>query len=116
MQTETSSNLIKTQLSPDGYNLGQSVSDLVGLYGVTPVDQPASASEAAVSPSAVTAIGTTTVSAANTSAVWGFSSSTAARALVVRVRQLQVDSAAIVVLLNQLRSDLVSIGAIKGSS
>lgn len=116
MQTETTSNKINTPASADGYQVGQDNADKVGFFGVTPVDQPASASEAAVVPTAVTAVGTTTVSAANTSAVFGFSSSTAATALITRVRQLQVDSAAIVVLLNQMRSDLVSLGVIKGEA
>ena len=117
MATEnTLSNLVQTPDSPDGFNVGQSATSKVGYYGVTPVVQPSSASQAAVTATAVTAIGTTTLSAANTSAVFGFSSSTAGNALVTRVDQLQVDVAASVVLLNQIRSELVTLGLIKGSA
>jgi hypothetical protein len=103
--------------NPDGVVLGQdSTTDKVAFYGSTPVVQPSSASQAAVTATAVTAIGTTTISAANTSAVFGFSSSTAGTALVTRVGQLQVDAAAAIVLLNQLRSELVTLGLLKGSA
>ena len=116
MQTETPSNLVQNRLSPDGNLLGQSTSDLIGFYGLsTRIAQPSSASQATVSATAVTAIGTTTLSAANTSGVFGFASSTAGQALVTRVDQLQVDVAAAIVLVNQLRDDLVSLNLIAGS-
>lgn len=86
-----------------------------GFYGVAPVVQPASASQAAVTITAVTAIATTVFSTA-ASGVYGFQSSTAATALVTRSRQMQVDVEAIGVLLNQLRSELVSLGLITGAA
>lgn len=39
MQTETTSNLTKTKKTEDGFVLGQSATDLVGLHGVTPIAQ-----------------------------------------------------------------------------
>ena len=90
LQTETSSNLRQTPLSPDGMDHGQSASDKVGFYGATPVVQASSANQAAV-----------TTTAATTTSPWGFASSTQANAIVT--------------LVNELRSDLVSLGLIKGS-
>lgn len=116
MQNDTQSNIVETLKSEDGHYIGQDSADKLGFYGVTPVVQPSSASQAAVTATAVTAIGTTTLSAANTSAVFGFSSSTAGQALVTRVDQLQVDVAAAIVLLNQIRSEFVNLGLIKGSA
>lgn len=77
---------------PDGTKLGQSDTDLVGFYGVTAVVQPSSASQAAVTTAASTAI----------TLAFGYATST------------QADG--IVTLVNQLRSDLVTLGLIKGSA
>lgn len=79
----------------DGTSLGQSTSEKVSLYGVTPVVQPSSASQAAVT---ATALGTI-----------DFTSATEAATVVAAVNELKV-------LANQIRSDLVNLGAIKGSS
>jgi hypothetical protein len=95
---------------------GDDAAVTIGFYGATPVAQPASASQAAYTITAVTAIGTTTLSAANTSAVFAFASSTAGNALVTRVDQMQVDMVAVGVLLNQIRSELVTLGLLKGSA
>ena len=92
-----------------------SASIKLGFYGVTPVVQPASASQAAVTITAVTAIATTVFSTA-AAGVWGFQSSTAATALVTRARQMQVDVEAVGVLLNQLRAELVALGLITGAA
>ncbi len=85
------------------------------FYGEDPAAQQASASQAAVTITAVTAVATTVFSTA-ASGVYGFQSSTAATALVTRVRQLQVDIEAVGVLLNQLRTDLVDAGIIAGGA
>lgn len=61
-----------------GTVLGQSTTDKVGFYGVTPIVQPT-----------VTAIGTTTISQVATSGKWAFASSTAALAFVARVQSIQ---------------------------
>lgn len=74
-----------------GTKVGTSVSQKLGLWGATPVVQPASANQAAVS-----------ATAATQTTPWGFST------------QAQADG--IITLLNELRAALVSIGAIKGSA
>ena len=76
--------------NPDGSILGSSSTEKVGFWGVTPVVQPTSASQAAVS----------TAAATSGSAIYGFTSAQAN---------------GIVTLLNQLRADLVTAGIIKGS-
>lgn len=73
--------------SPDGTSLGLTTSEKISFYGVTPVAQPSSASQAAVT---MQTTSTTTT--------------------------LRSDVDNIATLVNQLRSDLVSLGAIKGSS
>lgn len=80
---------------PDGISVGKSITEKVSFYGVTPVVQPASSSQAAVTG---TALGTI-----------DFTSATEAATVVAQTN-------AITVLINQLRSDLVSIGAITGSA
>ena len=96
-----------------GMSLGLSATDdKVSLYGVTPVVQPTSASQAAVTATAVTATNTTV---SITTAAHGFATGTQGDALITRVAQLQVDSAATVVLINQLRTELIAVGIIKGS-
>ena len=90
METTTTSLLRKSVLDPDGIQYGRSATDLVGFYGISPIVQPTSASEAAV-----------TTTAATTTSPWGFATSTQANAIVT--------------LVNQLRADLVALGLIKGS-
>ena len=74
---------------PDGCYVGQDSSDKIGFYGTTAVTQPASASQAA-------AAATTTTTATTTA--------------------LETDLDALRVLVNQLRSELVTLGLIKGSA
>lgn len=90
MDTTTTSNKSYTPSSTGGVEIGQSTTDLVGFYGVTPVAQRTSASQAAV-----------TTTAATSTTPYGFG--TAAQA------------DAIVTLVNELRAALVALGAIKGS-
>lgn len=99
----------------DGACLGQS-GKKVAFFGATPVVQPSSASQAAYTVTAVTAVGTTTISQVATSGKWAFASSTAAAAMVTRVTQLQVDIEGVGVLLNKMRADLVTLGILKGSA
>lgn len=73
----------------NGLKIGTAVGQKIGLWNVTPVIQPASANQAAVTTS-VTTTATTT--------------------------NLKTTVAAIIVLLNQIRSDLVAFGGIKGSA
>ena len=61
---------------PDGVYLGQSATDLVGLYGTSPVDQAA----------AITSVNTT--AATSTTNAFGFTTSTQADALVTAVNSI----------------------------
>lgn len=75
----------------DGTILGQSATaSYVGFFAKTPVVQPTSANQAAVATTAATSAG----------GLYGFSSAQAN---------------GIITLLNQIRSDLVNLGLIKGS-
>lgn len=95
--------------------LGNATTDTIGFYGTTPTAQLASASQAVVTPTAVTAIVTTVLSQANTG-MWAFSSSTIAQTWRTRINQAVVDIAALGVLTNQLRAELVALGLIKGAA
>ena len=83
-----------------GTQLGTSAAQKLGLWGVTPVVQPSSANEAALTDS-------TTGTASGTVGDVGSSFNQAT---------LNNIHASILRLLNQLRNDLTAIGAIKGSS
>lgn len=71
-----------------GRQVGASAAHKLGFYGATPVTQPTSSSQAAVTATVTTTQTTTT---------------------------LKADLAACVTLVNQLRSELVTLGLIKGS-
>lgn len=77
--------------NPDGTTLGQSITDLIAFYGVTPIAQRAGSAQAAV-----------TTTAATTTTPYGYATST------------QADG--IVTLLNEMRAALVALGLIKGAS
>lgn len=83
-----------------GTCLGQSTTDLVALYGKTPIVQPAATAQSAVATTALATIGSTTLTAADL---------TALNALVTRAEALTV-------LANALRSAGVDLGTIKGSA
>ena len=72
---------------PDGCCIGYSSSDKVGFFGTTPADQPASSNQAAVTATVTTTQTTTT---------------------------LKADLASAITLVNQMRTDLVELGLIKG--
>lgn len=76
--------------------MGNATTSKNGFYGATPVVKTA------VTCTAVTAIATTVISQVATSGKWAFSTSTAATALVTRVRELQVDVKALLAQLNTL--------------
>lgn len=82
--------------SSDGSQWGGASTDKLGFYGSTPVVKTA------VTATAVTAVATTVISQVATSGKWAFSTSTAATALVTRVRQLQVDVETLIGQLNTL--------------
>lgn len=86
----------------DGQLLGQSTTDLIGFYGVTPIVQRSGAAQAAVATSTVT-------TAATTTSPWGFATSTQANDIAAQVVLLRT-------LGNELRAAGVAVGLIKGSA
>lgn len=81
---------------PDGSRWGQSTTDKIGFYGIaTPIAQPSTASQDAVT---ATALGTI-----------DFTSATEAATVVAAVNELKVLS-------NALRDALVDLNLIKGGS
>lgn len=102
---------------PDGASFGLTTSELISFYGVTPIAQRSSASQAAVSTSSYALLSATVVnaSASNGAATWGFASSTQANQVVSGMIELQNRSSAAIVLINELRAALVALGAIAGS-
>lgn len=101
-----------SDFNPDGTTLGQSTTDKVSLYGVTPIVQRSGGTQAKVSTTAIAAV-TATVTVQGTT--WGFTSSAMATTLVDTVNQLITQSAANMVLVNELRASLVALGAIAGA-
>ena len=71
-----------TTLSASGnVTLGDATTDTIGMYGVTPVAQRATAASHTVI--------ATTVTVSTTSAIWGFSTSTQGNALIAAVAEIQ---------------------------
>lgn len=101
VNTQSQSNLIKTPSSPDGYQVGQSATDLVGFYGTTPIVQPTAAAQAAITDSSGGAAAPTTGVAALTGT---YNSAIIANALATLIAQT-----------NAMRTALVNLGVMKGS-
>lgn len=75
----------------------------IGFFGTAAVTtQPASANQAAVATSTITTAATTTTP-------WGYATSTQADAVAAQIVLLRT-------LTNQIRSDLVSLGILKGAA
>lgn len=89
---------------PNGLCVGRAAADKVGFFGTTPADQPASASQAAVATTAITTAAITT-----TTNAYGYATTTQANNIAVIADANRT-------LLNQLRTDLVELGIIKGSA
>lgn len=83
----------------DGSGVGQSVNSKLGFWGKTPVIQPLATAQSAVATTAITTLVTTPT----------------ATDIAVAVNSLIARVSANVTLLNQIRSDLVTVGVIKGS-
>jgi hypothetical protein len=83
----------------DGTVLGQSTTDLVGFWGVTPVDQPADTNQFAITTTALTTITDIVTTASLTAAL---------NAIVARVNSISLWA-------NRVRTDLVEVGIQKGS-
>lgn len=88
------------QVFPVGAQIGDGAADLVGFYGATPVAQPAATAQSALATTTINNIGSTTLTAADL---------TGLNSVVARVT-------AATVLVNQMRSDLVTLGILKGSN
>jgi hypothetical protein len=86
--------------------LGKDSLDYVGAYGATPVIQPTAAAQAAVTTTAITAVTTT-----NTTPVSG----TELVSLFTAVNAIITRQALIITLVNRIRTDLITLGWIKGS-
>jgi hypothetical protein len=84
----------------DGTVLGQSASELIGFYGATPVAQPSATAQSAVATTALVTVGSTVLTATDLTSI---------NAVVTR-------AGALTTLVNQLRSDLVTLGVLKGSN
>ncbi len=84
----------------DGWSVGQTVNSKISLYGKTPVVQPSGTSQSAVATTAITTLATTPT----------------ATDVAIAVNSVISRVAALVTLVNQVRSDLVSFGVIKGSN
>lgn len=79
MTTTTTTQLKQlSDYNPNGTVLGQAAADKVSFFGATPVVQQA-----------VGTVIATTVAVSTTSAIWGFSTSTQANALIVAVAAIQ---------------------------
>ncbi len=68
--------------NPDGTSLGQSASDLISLYGATPVVQRATAASH-------TTIATTVVVSTTGANMWGFTTSTQGNEVLAAVAEIQ---------------------------
>lgn len=88
----------------DGTILGTTTTDLVSVYGASPISQRSGATQAAVTVSTITTAAITT-----TTNAYGFASTTQCNDLTATV-------AAQTVLLNEIRTALVNFGIIKGSA
>ncbi len=88
------------QVFPVGGQFGDAATDLVGFYGATPVAQPSATAQSAVPTTAITTLATTPT----------------ATDIAVAVNSLISRVSAAVTLVNQIRSDQVTLGLIKGSA
>lgn len=102
MNTATDSLVTKTMLSGGGNDFGQSAADLVGFYGATPIVQPTSASQAALTYTA--GIGTASATSGLQALSGTYNSTLISNALVTLAAQG-----------NALRVALVNLGLITGS-
>lgn len=97
---------------PDGTKLGQSSTDLIGFWGATPAVQPSATNQAAVTSTAITAPSNT---ASTSTTPFGFTTSTQFTALLTAVNSMVAVVNSLTVSQNQFRSDLVTLGLVKGS-
>jgi hypothetical protein len=91
MQTDTTSNLIKTAVSPDGNTFGQSTTDKISFYGVTPVVQGAALTAALTTITPADAAGTPdyAIAGVTNSSPYGFSNAAETITLLYVIKNLQ---------------------------
>lgn len=112
MNTATDTLVTKTMLTTGGLDVGQSATtDYVGFYAATPIVQPTNASQSAVTIVTNSAGGTGSYTTGLQAISGTFNSTLLANAFATVAAQSNANA----VLVNQLRSDLVSLGLIKGS-
>jgi hypothetical protein len=98
-----------------GTKIGTATTQKLGFWNVTPVIQPASADQAALG--AVTTVGTNTgTPGAGLSLIGDTSTTDQSAALMNDLAALREDLAAAYTLINQLRTNLVAVGLIKGAA
>lgn len=93
--------------------LGRTAASARGFFGASPITQPASVNQAAVTASMGAAVITTP--ATNTSP-YGFATAGQADDIVARVNEAKTLGEQNKVLLNEMRANLVALGLIKGSA
>lgn len=103
MQSESGSNLIKSPKSPDGVQIGQSSTDLVGFHGATPSDQRAALTAQLTTITPADAAGTPdyAIQAITASSPYGFVNAAEAITLLYVVKNLQVRMAELEALLEE---------------
>mgnify|MGYP000966250006 CR=1 FL=1 len=94
--------------------LGDAPTDIVALWGATGTTQPSATNQAAVT---TTAFSTLVLSATNVStSAFFLVNSTQIATLVSLVNEATARATALTTLVNQLRTDLIASGNIKGSA
>lgn len=100
-----------SDLNDDGTTLGQSSTDLISLWGVTPAVQPSGSAQAAVTTATIAAVTTITP----TLTAYGFTL-TQATAVLTAINDLVTRVNSNSALLNAIRSAAVTSGLMKGSA
>jgi hypothetical protein len=95
--------------SPDGVQLGQSTTDKVGFFGVTPAVRGTNIATA-IATTAITPAFTTTVTG-----TFGFVTSAQGTAVLAAVASLVTGQENILATVNTIRANLVALGIQKGS-
>jgi hypothetical protein len=103
-----------------GLAVGQSATDLVGFWGATPVDQPASADQMILDDdTSATPDAEGDIAAAAAGACAGGATPSAAQvdtAIATALAPIDINFATMVVLVNEIRRALVEVGIMKGSA
>jgi hypothetical protein len=86
---------------------------LLGFFGATPIVQPVATNQAAVTSTAVTSASNT---ASTSTTPFGFTTSTQFNAVLQAVNSMVAVVNSLSVWQNQIRTDLVALGLIKGSN